>query len=172
MPQGCCQCHRTKLFEKLFNQSGEKFEQRISWPSLQFVACGAEIGQPRLRQPPGWSDSGVVIHFSFQQLFIILISILPSTTPHTVWSEAHSHFLEASLPQNAAHSSQTVWTLNGSQDSYSNLEPTHENKRGKVYTTVQVTKQNMGDQLCYLWKGFHSTMMGKIKESSLISLIL
>ena len=32
---------------------------------------------------PGRSDRSVVIHFSFKQLFIILISILPSTTPHT-----------------------------------------------------------------------------------------
>ena len=32
---------------------------------------------------PGQSDRSVVIHSSFMQLFIILITILPSTTPHT-----------------------------------------------------------------------------------------
>lgn len=48
MPKGCCQCNRTKLFEKLFYRSGEKFEQQISWPPLQSLwhaERGAESAQ-------------------------------------------------------------------------------------------------------------------------------
>lgn len=35
MPKGCCQCNRTKLFEKLFYPSGEKFQQPIYRPPLR-----------------------------------------------------------------------------------------------------------------------------------------
>lgn len=43
---------------------------------------------------PGGSGSYAVIYF--QRLFIILISILPSTSPGAALSQAHSLFLEAS----------------------------------------------------------------------------
>ena len=47
-------------------------------PFAEFAA-----GRPASSALARRSDRSVVIHFSFQQLFIILISILPSTTPHT-----------------------------------------------------------------------------------------
>lgn len=47
MPKGCCQCNRTKLFEKLFHLSGEKFQQRILWPPLQFAAGAGSLSQLR-----------------------------------------------------------------------------------------------------------------------------
>lgn len=128
VPKGCCQCSRTEPWKLVLSVPRKAAAVGLAAGGhLQGLAGRQGASSSSI---PRGSGSGVVIHCSFQQLFIILISILPSTTPYTVWSEAHSHFLEASRPQNAELSSQIVSILNGSQDSYSNLEPTHENKRG------------------------------------------
>lgn len=79
MPEGCCVSATELSYLKSCSSHREKSLSSRSHGPLCRV-CGREGASSALARR---SDRSVVIHFSFQQLFIILISILPSTTPHT-----------------------------------------------------------------------------------------